>query len=413
VIVVAAVVLAQATVVEVFTSTREVTAIVRQPDGRIAVSTRGGLLIRNSDETWSKRPGPVVPTPACSLPNGVPPPPSRGSHVSGVTEIRGVLHVAMYGDGLYKRIENQWQRVETPETDITCLANHDATLWVGTRRHGAFWLEVSGWKQTNHQGEIPDHNIQSLTVLGTDIYACTLEDGLARYANGAWSPVNGLASNAPRQVLRFGGSIYVRHGTGAVDRLTDGRVGRVDRELPRKQATSLATDGKTLFVAQWGGWSEFDGLRWKHRFDVPKLKGVQTTAMAASARYLWVGTQGAGLVRVERETGKVRVFDERDGLEDDWITRLAVRGDSILAATFHGRPALTSAGSVRVLDGPSSVRDIHGDWICDAATLWKLEADGRVRSNPLAADLRDIQTIRQEGDSLWIGCRAGLYRVRL
>ena len=105
----------------------------------------------------------------------------------------------------------------------------------------------------------------------------------------------------------FRGALYVRHGGGQVDRLAGTTWARnVCAGLPRKQASALAVDVKALYVAQWGGWSEWDGLRWAHHLRLPELQGLPVTALCPDGDTLLIGTQGGGALAFDRRTGHVQ-----------------------------------------------------------------------------------------------------------
>ena len=412
---------------EVFTSTREVLAIARDPRHRwLKVVTSGGVLTRYGDgwhnDLSPREPGKAEPIDLewngdkvhiepFSIQIGdknIELPASTGSHISSATVHDGKLLVAVFDAGVFA-YDRAWKPIESPEKDVTALASIGGELWLGTHRHGAFHRKDDRWVSLMPQNEIPNHNIQSLAWLDGTLYACTLEDSLITYAASRWKTVDGLSSNAPRQVLPFLGRLYIRHGTGAIDVLAAKITRGFETNLPRKQATTLATDGKSLFVGQWGGWSEYDGNRWRHHFDVPELRGVQVTWLAATKDDVWVGTQGSGLLRIGRSSEGVKAFDERSGLKDDWITCLAVDGTTVLAGTFAGSLARIEEGSVTT-GGPLGIRALAPPYFASMSSLWRVEGN-RFQPTKLPFEPREIQAICITSDSIWIGCRTALYRL--
>ena len=173
------------------------------------------------------------------------------------------------------------------------------------------------------------------------VFVGTLEDGLVVKTAQGWQHVTPptLSSNAPRQMAVFRDALYVRNGGGQVDRL-DGTTWtrNVCAGLPRKEVSALAADATTLYAAQWGGWSEWDGAHWTHHLRLPELQGVPITALCPDGKTLWIGTQGRGVLAFDRETGQVRRLDA--GIPDDWVTCLAHVKDTLYAGTFVGGLAL-------------------------------------------------------------------------
>src|SRR5205823_1057686 len=129
-----------------------------------------------------------------------------------------------------------------------------------------------------------------------------------------------LSSVAPRQMAEFHGALYLRHGNGKVDRF-DGRTWTRDvcAGLPRKRATMIASDPSRLYIAQWGGWSEYDGRAWTHYLKLPELQGRTISALYTDGDILWIGTQNRGVAQFDHRTGRLRWHDERQGLPDDWV----------------------------------------------------------------------------------------------
>jgi hypothetical protein len=417
--------------IQEFTSTREVVSIDSRTDGKVVIATRGGTLIQTEDGwvkrtilngevsneptlkqeplTWNGRRIEIKPLELTVDGAQMAIPISTGTHISAAAIYEGALLVAMYGDGVFQTSGADWMRVATPSSEVTSMAEAGGKLWIGTRRNGAFVREGDDWRSVQVAGEIPNHNIQSLFAHGKKLYACTLEDGLLQYENDEWKVVEGLSSKAPRQVIEFGGDLYVRHGTGAIDRISGAVITRgLESGLPRKQATTLATDGNKLFVGQWGGWSEFDGVAWTHRFNVKELKGIQVTALLAAKGAVWVGTQGSGFIRVDADNGIVKTYDERHGLKDDWVTRLSLSGDEVIAGTFAGGLARIAGNRVSSA-GPLAIRDISNGYAAGESEVWRVANSSAIKET-LPLHLKEIQAICYKDGSLWVGCRTGLYR---
>ena len=241
----------------------------------------------------------------------IPLPPSSGTHISALLPHGNALWAALYGDGIWAYNGHGWHpgEIDCPAEarEITALAEGHGTLWIGTRRAGLWQYRARTWKQVLQPDEPPNHNCEDLAFYQDRLYVSTLEDGLVVRGPQEWEQVvpPAISSNAPRQMVTFGGRLYVRHGDGKVDCLSDMEWQRdIWHDLPRKQVSALAADGRRLYAAQWGGWSEFDSKTWTHQLQLPELQGVPVTALCPEAGRLWIGTQGRGLAEYDPQHGE-------------------------------------------------------------------------------------------------------------
>ena len=366
------------------------------------------------------------------------PPASRGTHISALLPRGETLWVALFGDGLWTWDGKVWKAANVglpPEArEITALAAYGGTLWVGTRRAGV-WQREGGkeglWAQHLQPDEPFDHNVQALAMQDGALLVSTLEDGLAVRDERGWrrETPSVLSSDAPRQMVGFGGALYLRHRNGKVDRLEgDGKTWtrNVLPNLPRKQVSALAADEKRLYVAQWGGWSEWDGANWTHRLTLSELQGLPITAFLPDGDTLWVGTQGRGLAQIQRATGRfVRWHDERHGLPDDWITALTRVGDTVCVGTFVGglarwngskwtSPSELAGQNVTALEPDGA----GGMFIATRAGVWHRSVTGAMK--PLGKRFPFLDTEAQallrsleDNNGLWVATRTGLFFVRV
>ena len=352
-------------------------------------------------------------------------PPSEGTHISALLAQSDGLWAAMFGDALWKWDGKSWSKpdIQLPDAahEITALAGSVGDLWLGTRRGGVWHRHNKAWTQHIQDDEPLDANVQSLALFGGVLWASTLEDGLqARTAQG-WkhfgSPT--LSSDAPRQMAVFGGALYVRHGGGAIDRFDGARWARnVFPWLPRRKALGLAGDEKKLAIAQWGGWSEWDGAKWTHSFP-SSMSNLVMPSLLREDDTLWIGTQSRGLAQWNDAQGKsgepTKWHDERDGLGDDWITALARSEKTLAAGTFVGGLSLFDGQnwSAPILDG-ENVTALEGEssggfFIATRHGTWHRDSRGSMR--PIGGVDEEAQALLRQGEGLWIGTRTGLFWV--
>ncbi|HVF84862.1 MAG TPA: hypothetical protein VM821_02685 [Abditibacteriaceae bacterium] len=366
------------------------------------------------------------------------PVPGNGTHISALWPRRQTLLAASFGDNVYQWDGKSWQSLNlvlpTQVRDITALCE-DAprrTLWIGTRRAGVWRCDLATQKvsqSSSHGSEPMDHNAQALAVFGGRLWVSTLEDGLASFSGKLWENVAAgqISSVAPRQMTKFRGSLWVRHGDGQVDKW-DGRkwAKNVFTQLPRHKVFALAADENRLIAVQWGGWSEWDGARWTHHFEVPQLQNAPVVSVLPEGETLWLGTQNRGLVEYSMTRKTVRVHDERSGLPDDWITSLCKVGDQIHAGTFVGglarwngakwttQPELKGENITAIEPSANNGDDaskLHDAFVATRHGVWKV-AEGTAK--PLASAVVDpeAQTLLQTPRGVWIGARTGLSFVR-
>lgn len=365
----------------------------------------------------------------------IPWPASPGSHVSALLPRgdgdKALLWAALFGDGLWTYDGRQWSRPApgfaqaAPAKETISLAEQDGHLIIGTRRDG-LWRETEGqWVSLGGdlRNEPFDHNVQAMQPFKGALYSSTLEDGLQVRAGDGWHHVLAeMSSNAPRQLVEFGGELFVRHGGGKVDKF-DGRAWTKDNfaKLPRKKVLAIGGDKRTLYLGQWGGWSEWDGRTLTHHLNLPELQGIPPMALLADDKTLWFATQSRGIAEVERATGKIRWHDERLGLPDDWVTCLYKIKDQMFAGTFVGGLALWDGkqwqATPEIKDENVTALDSDGAgglYIATRHGVWQRTADGKMA--PLRQRVpwveSEAQALYSSPDGLWVGTRTGIFFVK-
>ncbi len=77
--------------------------------------------------------------------------------------------------------------------------------------------------------------------------------------------------------------------------------------LPRKKAFALAADENKLLIAQWGGWSEWNGKVWTHFLKIPELQGLPIMAILPLDDKVWIGTQSRGVGEYSQKTTNLQM----------------------------------------------------------------------------------------------------------
>ncbi|RYX81354.1 hypothetical protein EON83_24520 [bacterium] len=346
---------------------------------------------------------------------------STGTHISALLPLKNRLMVAVYGDGLYLFDGEKWSRDVAPAPDaareITALTGEDGMLWVGTRRAG-IWRRMGGkWTQFLESGEPFSHNVQNLERFRGVVWGSTLDDGLV-YLNGSqWehTTTDKLSSSAPRQMLVWKDTLWVRHGTGIVDSF-DGASWTKNAlsSIPRRGVYALGGEEGRLVASGWGGFAEWNGKTWTPHYDVPELKGVPILGLLCDGDNLWLQTQSRGVGVWNRTSGTLKWLDERDGLPDDWVTALAKLDGKIYAGTF--------VGGLARLDGEkwftfSELKGENVTSLCDAGNgavlastrhgVFKIEGNNATKVGLTWLDSED-QSLLKDDNGVWIGARTSI-----
>ena len=348
---------------------------------------------------------------------------TSGTHISALLARDSGILVAIYGDGLWRFDGKDWTRgpqIPDAAREILSLAGNAKTLWLGTRRDGIYVTHFGreGWQKYDWKPDEPfNHNVQFLTQFDGVLWASTLDDGLVVRTGKGWRHVSTpqISSSAPRQMLSWHNKLYVRHGSGIVDAF-DGASWEKNalKTLPRRGVYALAGDDKQLLAAGWGGWSEWDGQTWTPHYDLPDLKGVPIMNMALQGDDVWIGTQSRGLAKWTRSSNELRFYDERDGLNDDWITALYVDGPRVWAGTFVGGLHVYENGKWRAFDATQGANvtaivpdKTGGVWASTRRGCYRVRGESAEKVGESWLD-DEQQALCADENGLWIGARTSL-----
>jgi len=214
--------------------------------------------------------------------------------------------------------------------------------------------------------------------------------------------LNGDGATWLRQVLPYEGGTIARDSLG---NLYQNQLPAAYR-LPRRQASSIFVGGRSLYVAQMGGYSEFRDGQAIHHFPA-ELPGVVVTTILAQGNRVWLGTQSRGLAEVDPATDSVRWHDERAGLTDDWITTLTV-GDrgQIQIGTFVGGAWELVNGRWTQIPGTAgtSVTGIAGEFVATRQGIFR---------NGVKVWQHEATALTQIGDVLLVGTRSGIKQISI
>ncbi|MEM9481489.1 MAG: two-component regulator propeller domain-containing protein, partial [Verrucomicrobiota bacterium] len=344
------------------------------------------------------------------------------------------IWVATEGDGLFSLDQNfttTEQFLPDPEDDAS-FPSVDATailrdslggLWFGTR-NGVSRYFPSTDRFFNYHGDFDDQR----SLPSNDIW--TLYEDNSRIL---WIGGHGGASRVPLNQHFFE---RVQHRAGAPSTLSHDSVHAIFQDSSGRFWVAVE-DG--LNVSN----SVYSGFR---KLVAPDSSAVRKRAITSITEtrdgFLWVGTHGAGLVRIDPERGEFLEFRHEEDhpltLPGDHVTDVVVdRHDRVWVATHsHGLalfdPNLATFSRItgsddtsRTLFNDGTIHDLHLD---QDGRLWVAGSDGTFRSfepdedSPQAKNLSSpvqlpatATVIRDDRKgTLWIGTRgAGLFAYNL
>lgn len=314
---------------------------------------------------------------------------------------------------------------DTRFTRVT--AGSDGTLWAGTEGGDIVRLRKGLFTRFAPPAGVPRGPVWSLVALSDGAWI-SVGGAAIRIAEGAdpaqSSPLGHvtdilLAIDGRGAVVAAAGNEMAPLGTERSERLIFSRL--VGTAF---SAIAFAGDG-ALWVGTAGGEIiRFDGASDTTGKQVRKPDGIAITAFAFDDTVVWVGTQGAGLLRV-RADGAVDSFTERHGLRGQMVRALFRDGDgSLWVGTEEGLSRFSdgAATTYTTVDGLSSnlvyalLEDGDGAlWIGTRGGGLNRFADGRFAAfttkEGLPSDLIGALALDRDG-SIWVGTAGGLSAVR-
>ena len=246
---------------------------------------------------------------------------------------------------------------DSPGQESSCLTSgtRDAAnkrSWIGSDGSGLFCLSDNGGMTNlnSTNSALPDDSVMSLVMdkRGT-LWVATFLDGLVTYTekNGfkrfrdsakvGSEKVFCLVYDEDDDILYAG-----THGNGVavIDPFSESVVRTVSEGINQWISTLMLDRSGTLWIGTYDGHWCFNpdsGQLFRMDLEQTGLANARThSIMEAKDGTIWMGT-GEGLVKLDRSTGKTKVYTELDGLSDEVISGILEGDDgSIWVSTAYG-----------------------------------------------------------------------------
>lgn len=233
-------------------------------------------------------------------------------------------------------------------------------LWLGIEDGGLSLYEPADGSLTNfnsrggRRGEpfIPmTDNVQGLYVRNDTLYIGMAYGGMDMFhiPDGrllAHYPPTGSAPDFPPSVYCFregpDGAIYIGTMSGLYRfRPSTGKITRV-REIPSVIVHTLASDsqGNLLIASQGAGVFSFDGCNWRN---IRSKQIEMAMSVAATDSAVYIGTEGHGLYRYDRPSGRLIHLDAGMGTERLMVFSITGDGRLLWLTTNRGLAAYDPA----------------------------------------------------------------------
>jgi ligand-binding sensor domain-containing protein len=392
---------------ERFPGYARVLAIEARGDSAL-VSTSGGAYRLGLSAGWpveaaERGPG-AAPAPAGHAP-------VSGFPVTALARSGASRYAGTFGGGL--RLLPSGRRIEGVPAVVTALAPVAGGLLCGTEK-GLYFVTEGGAAPVGPRG-LPDENVNALAVGRDALWVGHFDAGVSRLSRGEWRHwglEDGLPSEWVDDLVLEGERLW-----GATEKgvfwIEEGKVVRPSEPQLSEPSAALFVSSGIVFVAQPG-----KVLVWRAgRLSTLVVAEKHPQRLWVEGPVVWL----AGLEGLYRlEGGKVRRFDVLDGsLPGNWITALASwRGELLLGTYDAGLAALgerptvvkhrawVNVGALAVGGGRVAVGEREDGLHVLENGAWRRygAADG------LPGD--DVSAVAFDGDSLWVGTRSGLAKVR-
>ncbi|MGL4394398.1 MAG: ligand-binding sensor domain-containing protein [Brevinema sp.] len=266
-----------------------------------------------------------------------------------------------------------------PDNAISAITFDGDDVWIGMWSGGvARFSRSSSQLDLFHvrNAAIPSNYIRDILVQGDKVWVTT-DRGMSFYqkTTGTWNKVSFFNGYKLKRLIYDGQHIYVATLFRGVFRSADGV--NWQNVIPKQSVLDLLKIDDELYIAtpERGVYRMVNGVT--EQF-LPEIS-AKTIVTDINPKFLWIGTYGQGLLRVNRATGKIVQTFTREQLGSDYIESLLVVDKKLWIGTLES--------GVKVYDPRSK------DW----------------ESISLREGLPglDITTITKENDYIWFGTLAG------
>ena len=419
-----------------------VSQVIQTPEGFVWIATQEGLV--RFDGSRFKLFDPAN-TPLLGI----------GDVRSLAVDEAGVLWVGTHADGLLRYGPEGFSRATAPSgtwsenrahVPILALLATQSGLWVGTGGLGLIQRRDGQWLR--HLDRLPAEKIVDMAPDGKGgVWLATDGQGLWRYRDERFEPVGSetdeLGDVLYSLELDERGRLWIGTAGRGLFRWTPASEGAGSGRLDRV----FLHDGKPEFNHIYDLLLDRDGVLWfASGAGIGRLHGeTLTLSETIEARpisllndlfedrsgNLWIGGAGSGVHRLSQ--GPFQSVTALDGLNDDMVWCLAMRGDDVWIQTDAPGFDIWDGRAERLLPGPDALRrtifpgvafDSHGNpWFASVNGLFRLVDDTLVKVTRMALeDTGEAVSVNVDGlffpvfvdsrDRVWFGMEEGIGRLQ-
>lgn len=311
--------------VEIFTSSRQVTALACEPDGTLWAATKGGVLQRKPDGIWHKF------TQLDGLPSNEI---LRISVDKGIVTATTPEAAARFIDGQWRtdtsltqssggaqqqtasavwngreciatitdlriKEKDKWRVVPFPPgrgTHISALLAHGSNLWAAMFGDGIWEYNGKSWARADSYLPSAAREITCMIDTGSSIWIGTRHEGLWQYDGKRWPQF--LMPDEPydhncQSIITYEGDLYVTTlEEGLVVKTAKGWIRYSDKMLSSNAPRQMAVFDRCLYLRNGNGKVDrFDGKTWTKNI-FPALPRKQASALASNNTRLYVAQWG-------------------------------------------------------------------------------------------------------------------------
>ncbi len=303
-----------------------------------------------------------------------------GGRASLARDVEGRVWCALNGrvgllhDGKFE------QKFRLESRDVTIAAARAGGLWgcAGSRVY-----RIAAGAPPVERIALPA-GTRALTLLEDSaggLWIGTGSDGLLRYDGQRIESVETSHRHVGTLLEDREGNLWAGTFGGGLNRLRPRAMELIGTQagLPFESVVSLCQDPDGMFwvVADSGQLARGHDSSWSI---MPAGGGAAACVAADGAAKVWVGTRGYGLREIDRRTGRVRTWDQDNGLPSNAVRAVLVAADNSVWFTTNGVVSLCQLrdGVVRRYAVPETARNIRA-LVQDArGTIWIGTSDGQV-----------------------------------